>query len=85
MSKAPSSTLVERWSYTVVSILLLGKIMPSYSCYAKEGLVCIIIASPINRQPSFYAKCTRANMRSSYNVRSIFNAKYTRFIPLNSL
>jgi len=48
MPKAPLSTLVERQSYTIASILLLGEIIPSYSHYIKEGLVYIIIALPIN-------------------------------------
>jgi len=62
MPKAPSSTLAKRRSCTMAIILLLGEIMPSYSCCAKEGLVYIVIALPINQQPSSCAKCTRANM-----------------------
>ena len=27
----------------VVIILLLGEIMPSYSCYIKKGLICVVI------------------------------------------
>ena len=84
MPKAPSSFLAEHRSYTAAVILLLGKIIPSYSYYAKEGLVYIIIALPVNRQPSSYIKYTRANMRLSYNVRSVSNAKYTHSITLNS-
>ena len=59
--------------------------MPSpCSRYAKEGLVYIALASPLSRQPSLYLKCTKANIYLSYNIRFIFNAKYTRPITLNS-
>jgi len=85
MPKAPSSSLVERRSCTAAIILLLGKIMPSCSYCAKEGLICVIITSPINWQPSSYIKCTRANMWLSYNVRSVSNTKYAHPITLNSL
>jgi len=44
-------------------ILLLGKIMPSlYSRYAKEGLVYIVLASPLFWQPSLYLECTKLNI-----------------------
>jgi len=55
------------------------------SRYAKEGLVYIALASPLSQQLSSYLECTKANIRLSYNVRSISNAKYTRPITLNSL
>jgi len=59
--------------------------MPSlYSYYAKEGLVYITLASPLSRQPSSYLECTKANICSSCDVRSISNAKYTCPITLNS-
>jgi len=54
------------------------------SYYAKEGLVYVALASPLSWQPFFYLKCTKANIRSSYDVRSISNTKYTRPITLNS-
>ena len=76
---------MQRYAYTVALILSLGEIMLSLcSYYAKEGLVYITLASPLSRQPSFYLKCTKANIYSSYDVRSISNAKYTRSITLNS-
>jgi len=72
-------------AYTITAILSLSKIIPSpYSCYVKEGLVYITLASPLSRQPSFYLKYTKANIYLSYNVCSSFNAKYTRPITLNS-
>ena len=85
MSKAPSSSLTVYYTYTITIILLLGKIMPFlYSYCAKEGLVYITLASPSLRQPSSCLECTKANICSSYDVRSVFNAKYTRYITLNS-
>ena len=63
-------------AYIVLVILLLGEIMPTYSCYIKRKLVYITITAPFSRQPSFYIKCTKSNMYSSCNVRSVFNIKY---------
>ena len=54
--------------------------MPTYSYYAEKGLVYIIIIAPLGCQPSFYTKYTKLNMRSSYNIRLVFNAKYIFFI-----
>jgi len=54
------------------------------SRYAKEGLVYIALASPLSWQPSSYSECTKANIYSSCDIRSISNAKYTRPITLNS-
>jgi len=60
--------------------------MPSpCSRYAKEGLVCVALVSPTARQPSSCLECTKANVYSSYNVRSISNAKCARPMTLNSL
>jgi hypothetical protein len=56
--------------------------MPSYSRYTEKKLVYIAIAAPSSRQPSSYTECTRVNMRSSYNIQSVSNAKYTRLIIL---
>ena len=56
-------------------ILLLGKIMPTYSRYTAKGLVYIIIIALLNRQPSFYTKCTKLNIPLSYNVHSVSNTK----------
>ena len=62
------STASERRAYTVLVILLLGEIMPSCSYCAEKKLVYIIIAALFSRQPSFYIKCTKLNMRLSYNI-----------------
>ena len=66
----------------VAVILLLGEIMPTYSYYAKKGLIYVAIIAPLSRQPSFCTKYTKLNMRSSCNVKSISNAKYTYLIRL---
>ena len=69
----------------VAVILLLGKIMPTYSYYVKKGLVYIIIMAFLGRQPSSYTKCTKLNMRLSYDIKLVFNTKYiflTRFYTL---
>jgi len=86
MPKAPSSSSIVYQFYTVAIILSLGEIILSLcSYYAKEGLVYIILASPLSWQPSFYLECTKANIWLSYNVCLVFNAKYTHPITLKSL
>ena len=54
--------------------------MPSYSRCILKGLVYIIIIALLGCQPSSYTKYTKLNMRLSYNIRLIFNAKYTFFM-----
>ena len=69
----------------VAVIFLLGKIMPTYSCYMEKGLVCIAIIAFLGYQPFSYTKYTKLNIRSSCNVKSVFNAKcifLTRFYAL---
>ena len=70
------SLVSERCAYTVAVILLLGKIMPSYSCYEEKKLVYIIIIAPSGYQPSFYIKCTKLNIYLFYNIRLVFSTKY---------
>ena len=83
--KAPSSSLTAYYAYTVIVILSLNKIILSlYSRYLKKGLVYIALANLSLYQPSSYLKCTKINIYSSYNVCSVFNAKYTHSITLNS-
>ena len=60
-------------------ILFLGEIMPSYSHYMEKRLSYVAILAPSGRQPFFCAKCTRANMRLSYNIRLVSNTKCTSF------
>ena len=59
----------------VAIILLLGKIMPTYSYYAEKGLVYIIIIAPLGCQPSSYTKYTKLNIYLSYDIRLISNIK----------
>ena len=59
----------------VAVILLLNKIMPTYSCCIEKGLVCIAIIVLFNFQPFSYIKCTKFNMRSSCNIYLVSNAK----------
>ena len=56
--------------------------MPTYSRYAEKGLVYIIIMAPFSRQPSFCAKCTKLNIRSSYNIYLVSNTKYAFLVCL---
>ena len=60
----------------IAIILLLSEIMPTYSRCVLKGLVCIIIVTPLNCQPFFYTECTKLNIRLSYNVKLVSNAKY---------
>ena len=69
------SLVSKRCAYIVAVILLLSEIMPTYSRCVLKGLVYIIIMAFLSRQPSFYAKCTKSNMRSSCDIRLVFNAK----------
>ena len=62
--------------YIIATILLLGEIMPIYSCCTKKKLVCIIIITPSGHQPFFYIKYTKLNMYLSCNIRSVSNAEY---------
>ena len=74
------SSASKRRTYIVAVILLLGEIMPTCSCCVLKGLVYIAIIAPLGRQPSFYTKCTKSNMRLSCNVRLVSNTKYAFFI-----
>ena len=64
----------------VAVILLLSKIIPTYSCYMEKGLVYITIIAPLGCQPFSYIKCTKLNMRLSYDVKLVFNTKCTFFM-----
>jgi hypothetical protein len=39
------SLVFKHYTYVIILILLLGEIMPTYSCYAVKGLVYIIITA----------------------------------------
>ena len=53
------SLAFEHYVYIIVTILLLGEIMPIYSYCTKKKLVCVIIAAPFSHQPSLYMECTK--------------------------
>ena len=79
------SLIFKRFTYCfklVAVILSLNKIMPTYSYCVEKGLVYIIIIAPLGRQPFFYTKCIKLNIRSSYNIRLIFDAKCMFFTRL---
>ena len=59
----------------VAVILLLSKIIPSYSYCMEKGLVYIIIIAPLGRQPSSCTKYIKLNMPLSCDVRLVFDAK----------
>ena len=46
------------WAKLISTIILLGEIMPFYSCCVKRRLLYIIIIALSNYQPSSYAKYT---------------------------
>ena len=69
----------KRRTCIVAIILLLSEIMPICSCYALKGLVYIAIIALSGRQPFSCTKCTKLNMRLSYNVRLVSNIKYAYF------
>ena len=65
----------KRRAYVVAIILLFGEIMPTYSRCVLKGLIYVVIIALLGRQPSSYIECTKLNIRSSYNVRLVFNVK----------
>ena len=65
----------KRHAYIVAVILLLSEIILTYSYCVLKGLVYIAIIALLGYQPFSYIKCTKLNMRSSYNIRLVFNAK----------
>ena len=79
------SLIFKRLAYyfkLVAIILLLGKIMPTYSRYIKKGLVYITIIALLSYQLSSYIKYIKLNIYSSCNICLVFNAKcifFTRF------
>ena len=82
------SLIFKRTAYCfklIAVILLLNKIIPTYSYCMEKGLIYIIIIAPLGRQPFFYIKYTKLNMCSSCDVRSIFNAKCIFLICLYTL
>jgi len=73
--KYPLLLQTQRRAKTITFILLSSEVILSCSCCVKEGLVYIAIAALSSCQLSSCFECTSANMRSSYNVYSVSNAK----------
>ena len=73
------SSILKCYILLTVSISFNKEIISPYSYYTKKGLVYVTIISPSNRQPSFYLECTKANIYSLYNIRSVFFNKYISF------
>ena len=69
-------------TYIVAIILLLSKIIPTYSYYILKGLVYIVIISPLSRQLSSYMECIKSNIYLSCDIRLVSTAKYTRSVFL---
>ena len=70
------SSASKHHTYIISVILLLSKIIPIYSRYAKKKLIYIIIITPFSRQPSSYLKYIKLNIRSSCNIKLILDAEY---------
>ena len=69
----------------VAVILLLSKIIPTYSHYIEKGLVYIIIIAPLGHQPFFYIKYTKSNICSSCDIKLVSNTKYISLARLYTL
>ena len=70
------------WAKLVSIIILLGKIMPSYSRYIERRLLYIIIVALFSYQPSSCTECTRVNMWASYNIHLVSDMEYIFFTRL---
>ena len=71
------SSVSKRRALLTASISLDREIISPYFCYAKKGLIYIIIIDFSSRQPSFYTKYTKLNTYMLYNMRSVSLNKYT--------
>ena len=79
------SSVFKRLAYyfkLVAIILSLSEIIPTCSHYAEKGLVYIIIIALFSCQLSFCTECTKLNIYSSCDVRSVSNTKYTFLMRL---
>ena len=63
----------------IAVILLLNKIIPTYSRYTEKGLVYIAIIALSSYQSSSYIKCIKLNIRFLYNIYLVSNTKYIYF------
>ena len=72
----PIKSLASKCCAYVISVIFsLGEIMFTYSRCIKKKLVYIIIIAPFSRQLSSCLECIKSNMRLSYNIRSVLDAK----------
>ena len=69
----------------IAVILLLNKIMPTYSHYMEKGLIYIAIIILSSYQPFSYIECIKSNICSSYNIYLVSNAKYIFLTRLYTL
>ena len=74
------STTSRRHNKLMSLILFISEVMPSYFYCVKKGLLYVIIISPSSRQLLSCTKYTTVNMRSSYNIYLVSDAKYKHFI-----
>ena len=77
-------TVFKYHAFFISSIALDGKIISPYSCYAKKGLIYIVIIKPSNCQPFSYFKYTKLNTCVLYNIYSVSFNKYTFLTCFNS-
>ena len=70
------SLVSRRRIYIIAVILLLGKIIPTYSYYILKGLVYITIIISFSRQPSFYTKHIKYNIHLFCDIRLVSITKY---------
>ena len=70
----------KRYTYIVAVILLLSKIIPTYSWCVLKRLVYITIIALLSYQPSFYIKCTKLSIHLSCDIKLISNAECAYFM-----
>ena len=74
------SLISKRYTRVVAVILLLSEIMPTYSRCVLKGLVYVTIIAFLGCQLSFYTKCIKLNIRLSYDIKLVSNAKCVYFM-----
>ena len=67
----------KRYTLLTISISLNGEIISPYSYYIKKGLIYITIIDLSSHQSFFYAKYTKLNTYTLYNMRLVSLNKYT--------
>ena len=77
----PIKSLASERRLRLISLILsLGKIILLYFYCMEKRLSYIIILAPFSREPFFYTKCIKLNIRSSCNIRLVSKTKYMYFI-----